>query len=140
MIKRVSHATLYVKDQNEALRFYTEKLGFEVRSDVTKGDFRWLTVGVKDQPDFEFILFALKPDNFFLNEQDVKTISDLLERGKLGSPLMTTDDIHKDYEAMKAKGVEFVRPPTENPYSIEAMFKDNSGNTFSLHQYKFPQK
>ena len=139
MIKRVSHTTLYVKDQNEALRFYTEKLGFEVRSDVTKGDFRWLTVGVKDQPDFEFILFALKPDNFFLNEQDFKTISDLLERGKLGSPLLQTDDIQKDYEAMKAKGVEFVHPPTDNPWAIEAMFKDNSGNTFSLHQTKSRQ-
>jgi len=136
MIKRVQNATLYVKDQNEALRFYTEALGFEVRADVTNGDFRWLTVGVKDQPDFELILFALKADNYFLSEQDVATISDLLERGKLGSPLLTTDDIYMDYEAMKAKGVEFMRPPTENPYSIEAMFKDNSGNTFSFHQFK----
>jgi len=137
MIKRVSNATIYVKDQNEALRFYTEALGFEVREDVTNGDFRWLTVGVKGQPDFQFILLALKPDEYFLSEKDVEMISDLLERGKLGSPLLTSDDILKDYEAMKAKGVEFITPPTENPYSIEAMFKDNSGNTFSFHQFKF---
>ncbi len=136
MIKRVANATLYVKDQNEALRFYTEALGFEVRADVTNGDFRWLTVGIKEQPDFELILFALKPDEHFLTEQDVQTISDLLERGKLGSPLLTTDDLWKDYEDMKARGVEFLHPPTENPYSIEAMFKDNSGNTFSFHQFK----
>src|ERR1700690_3440411 len=100
MIKRVSHTTLYVKDQNEALRFYTEKLGFEVRADVTAGDFRWLTVGLKTQPDFEFILFALKADNFFLSEADVKTLAALLENGKLGSPLMKTDDIQKTYEEL----------------------------------------
>ncbi|HVU10205.1 MAG TPA: VOC family protein [Phototrophicaceae bacterium] len=136
MIKRVSHATLYVKDQNEALRFYTEILGFEVRADVTQGDFRWLTIGVKDQPDFEFILFQLKPDNVFLNEQDVKTLTALMEQSKLGSPLLNTDNIQKDYEMMTAKGVEFLHPPTDQGYAIEAIFKDNSGNTFSLHQDK----
>lgn len=135
MIKRVSHANLYVKDQNEALRFYTETLGFEVRADVTLGDFRWLTVGVKDQPDFEYILYGLQP-GFFLSEDDVQTLTHLLESGKLGGSLMNTDDIYTDYEALKAKGVEFVRPPSEQPYAIEAIFKDNSGNTFSLHQDK----
>ncbi len=136
MTLRVTHATLYVKDQNEALRFYTEKLGFEVRQDMTMGDFRWLTVGSKDQPDFEFILFALKPDGFFLSEDDVKSLGQLLESSKLGGPLIKTDDIHKVYEQLKANGVEFVRPPTDQPYAIEAIFKDNSGNTFSLHQDK----
>ncbi len=136
MIKRVTHATIYVKDQNEALRFYTEKLGFEVRSDMTMGDFRWLTVGLKDQPDFEFILYGLRPDGFFLSEEDIAVMTRLLENGKFGSPLMKTDDIQKAYEEMTAKGVEFVRPPTEQPYAIEAIFKDNSGNTFSLHQDK----
>ncbi len=134
MIKRVTHATLYVKDQNETLRFYTEILGFEVRADMTMGDFRWLTVGLPDQPDFEFILFALRPDGFFLNDDDAKTLTRLLESGKLGSPLMKTDDIQKTYEELKAKGVEFLRPPTEQLYAIEAIFKDNNGNTFSLHQ------
>lgn len=134
MTVRVTHATLYVKDQNESLRFYTEKLGFEVRADMTMGDFRWLTVGSKDQPDFEFILFALKPDDFFLNKDDAETLGRLLENGKLGAPLMKTDDIQKTYEAWTANGVEFLKPPTEQPYAIEAIFKDNSGNTFSLHQ------
>ena len=98
MIKRVTHTTLYVKDQNEALRFYTELLGFEVRADLTMGDFRWLTVGLKDQPDFEIILYALRANNTFLSEDDVKALTRLLENGKLGGPLMKTDDIHKTYE------------------------------------------
>ena len=136
MLKRISHATIYVKDQNEALRFYTEVLGFEVRSDATMGDFRWLTVGLKDQPDFELILFGLKPDGFFLSEEDVAVMTRLVEGGKLGGALIKTADIHKAYEEMKARGVEFVRPPTEQPYAIEAVFKDNNGNSFSLHQDK----
>ena len=70
---RVTHATLYVKDQNESLRWYTEALGFVVRSDVTAGDFRWLTVSPKEQPDFEIILYGLRPDGFFLSEDDVNT-------------------------------------------------------------------
>lgn len=134
MTTRVTHATLYVKDQNEALRFYTEKLGFEVRTDVTNGDFRWLTVGPKDQPDFEIVLYALRADGFFLSEDDVKVMTRLLEAGKLGGLLIKTDDIHKLYEEWKAKGVEFQKPPTEEFYGIDAIFKDNNGHTFSLHQ------
>lgn len=134
MTMRVTHATLYVKDQNETLRFYTEKLGFEVRSDTTLGDFRWLTVGSKDQPDFEIILYALKADGYFLSEDDVKTMTRLLEAGKLGGLLIKTDDIQKTYEDWKAKGVEFQKPPTQEPYAYEAVFKDNDGHMFSLHQ------
>ncbi len=136
MTLRVTHATLYVKDQNEALRFYTEKLGFEVRADVTMGDFRWLTVGSKDQPDFEFILYPVRADGFFMSEDDAAVIGRLLAAGKLGGPLIKTSDINQTYEEWKAKGVVFERPPTEQPYAIEAIFKDNSGNTFSLHQDK----
>ncbi len=134
MTLRVSHTTLYVKDQNESLRFYTEVLGFEVRSDVTMGDFRWLTVGSKDQPDFEVILYPMRADGYFLSEDDAQALTRLLENGKLGGLLIKTDDIHKTYEALKAKGVEFQKPPTEEPYAIEAVFKDNNGHVFSLHQ------
>ena len=136
MIKRVTHSTLYVKDQNEALRFYTEKLGFDLHTDATMGDFRWLTVSPKDQPEFELILYGLRADNYFLSEEDVKAISHLLESGKLGGPVLKADDLQKTYEEMKAKGVEFLSPPTEQPYATEAVFKDNSGNMFSLQQDK----
>lgn len=131
---RVTHATLYVKDQNESLRWYTEKLGFVVRADVTMGDFRWLTVGPQEQPDFEIILYALRPDGFFLSEDDVQTMTRLVEAGKLGGLLLKTDDIEKTYADWQAKGVEFQRPPTKQPYAYEAVFKDINGHTFSLHQ------
>lgn len=134
MIKHVTHATLYVKDQNESLRFYTEKLGFEVRADITMGDFRWLTVGAKDQPEFELVLYPLKANDYSLNEEDTKALTHLLESGKLGGPVVKSDDLQKTYEEMKAKGVEFVSPPTEQPWATEAIFKDNNGTIFSLQQ------
>ena len=134
MIKHVSKTTLYVKDQNESLRFYTEKLGFEVRADITMGDFRWLTVGAKGQPDFELILYPLQVNDYSLNEEDAKALTHLLENGKLGGPVVFADDLQKTYEEMKAKGVEFVSPPTEQPWAKEAIFKDNNGTIFSLQQ------
>ncbi len=136
MINRLSVAGIWVKDQNEALRFYTEKLGFEIRADMTVGDYRWLTVGLKSQPDLEFQLSALKPGGMF-TEDDVQLLTKLVESGKLGSGVWKTDDCQKTYEALKAKGVEFVQPPTDRPYGIiEAVFKDNSGNTLVLSQDK----
>ena len=134
MIRHVSKTTLYVKDQNESLRFYTEKLGFEVRADITMGDFRWLAVGAKGQPDFELILYPLTPNDYFLSEEDAKSIRHLLETGKLGGPVVYADDLQKTYDEMKAKGVEFVSPPTEQPWAIEAIFKDNNGTIFSLQE------
>jgi hypothetical protein len=98
------------------------------------GGFRWLTVGPQDQPDFEVILFPLYADGFFLTEDDVQTLTRLTEAGKLGGLLIKTDDIQKTYEDWKAKGVEFQKPPTQEPYAIEAVFKDINGHSFSLHQ------
>src|SRR5204863_231076 len=105
MIKRVANGTLYVKDQNESLRFYTEVLGFEVRADMTLGDFRWLTVGPKDQPDFEIVLFQLKADPYFLSEDDVAAMTRLMEAGKIGGFVIKADDVQKTYEELKVKGV-----------------------------------
>lgn len=133
MIKRIAHTTLYVKDQNESLRFYTEVLGFEVRADVTAGDFRWLTVSPKNQPDLEIVLYPLRADGYFLNEEDVNAITRLMEGGKLGGLVVKTDDIYKTYEDLKAKGVEFSKPVTEEPYGTEAVFTDINGHIFSLH-------
>jgi catechol 2,3-dioxygenase-like lactoylglutathione lyase family enzyme len=136
MINRLSVATIWVKDQNEALRFYTEKLGFVIRADMTNYDYRWLTVGLNSQPDLEFDLAPLKPGGQ-LNEEDVRLLTKLVEAGKLGSGVWKTDDCQKTYETLVAKGVEFVQPPTDRPYGkIEAVFKDNSGNILVLQQDK----
>jgi catechol 2,3-dioxygenase-like lactoylglutathione lyase family enzyme len=136
MINRLSVATIWVTDQNEALRFYTEKLGFEIRADVTKGDYRWLTVGLKSQPDLEFQLAALKPSHA-LTQEDVEQLTRLVAAGQLGIGPWKTDDCQQTYEILHARGVEFVQPPTDRPYGIiEAVFKDNSGNIMVLSQDK----
>lgn len=136
MLHHITHATIYVKDQNESLRFYTEKLGFELREDVTAGEFRWLSVGLANQPDFQIVLYPLRADEYFLTEDDVKTLTHLLENGKLGGPVLVAEDIYKTYEELKAKGVEFVSPPNEQPWGIDAVFKDNNGTIYSLQQKK----
>jgi catechol 2,3-dioxygenase-like lactoylglutathione lyase family enzyme len=136
MINRLSVTGIWVKDQNEALRFYTEKLGFEIRADVTNGDYRWISVGLKSQPDLEIGLTALKPSGL-LTADDVRMLTKLVESGKLGHGVWKTGDCQKTYEDLKAKGVEFVQPPTDRPYgTIEAVFKDNSGNIMVLSQDK----
>lgn len=124
MIKRMSHATVYVGDQDEALVFYRDKLGFEVREDITMNGFRWLTVSPKSQPDFEMVLFPAPPE-----------LRELVEKGTIGSGVLETDDIHADYERLEKEGVEFTSPPEERPYGgTDTGFKDNSGNFFSLRQ------
>jgi catechol 2,3-dioxygenase-like lactoylglutathione lyase family enzyme len=136
MIKQLANTNIWVKDQNEALRFYTEKLGFEIRTDITAGDYRWLTVGLKSQPDIEFVLEVVEPGARF-TEEDVTYLTRLLEAGKLGGRVWKTDDCQQTYETLKAKGVEFIKPPTDRPYgTIEAIFKDNSGNLMLLVQDK----
>lgn len=136
MINRLTVATIWVLDQNEALRFYTEKLGFEIRADFTNGNFRWLTVGLKNHPDLEFQLAGIKPSHA-LTPEDVTHLTKLVEAGKLGIGPWKTDDCQKTYETLAAKGVEFIQPPTDRPYGIiEAIFKDNSGNIMVLSQDK----
>jgi catechol 2,3-dioxygenase-like lactoylglutathione lyase family enzyme len=136
MIERLSVATIWVTDQNEALRFYTEKLGFEIRADVTNGDYRWLTVGVSSQPDLEYHLEAVKPGVLF-SEEEAAMLTQLVQAGKISAGPWKTNDCQKTYEALAARGVEFVQPPTDRPYGIiEAIFKDNSGNTMVLAQDK----
>lgn len=135
MITRLSHATVYVKDYDKALEFYTQKLGFEVRMDVKMdGGFRWLTVSPKGQPDLEIVLYEPKATGM-MDETTASQIRALLELGALGAGAFDTDDCRKTYEELKSKGVEFVSPPQEQSYGIEAIFKDNSGNWFSLTQH-----
>ena len=131
MIRKMSHATIYVTDQQKALEFYTGKLGFEVRTDATIGEgFRWLTVGPKDQPGFEIVLMEPKAGQMF-DEETARQLRAIVEKG-LGAGVFDTEDCRTTYEELKRRGVEFLSPPQERPYGIEAIFKDNSGNWFSL--------
>lgn len=139
MINRLAVATIWVTDQNEALRFYTEKLGFEICTDVKNGDYRWLTVGLKGQPDLEIHLEAVKP-GVLLTQEEADQLTKLVKAGKIGIGPWKTDDCQKTYETLKARGVDFVQPPTDRPYGIiEAVFKDDSGNVMVLSQDK-PRK
>jgi catechol 2,3-dioxygenase-like lactoylglutathione lyase family enzyme len=132
MITKFSLTTVWVLDQEAAKKFYTEKLGFEVRTDQTTGPLRWLTVGPKGQPDHELIL--AKPAPPLADEESGKQIAALVARGVLGPGAMDTDDMAKTFKELKAKGVTFVMEPAERPYGIEALFRDDSGNPYSLVQ------
>jgi catechol 2,3-dioxygenase-like lactoylglutathione lyase family enzyme len=132
MITRLSHTTLYVLNQESAYDFYINKLGFTLVADLPMGkDTRWLTVSPPDQPDLQITLFPITVGKMF-PEETAKTIIDLVKKGKFGSGVFECTDIYATYEELKAKGVEFVKAPKEEFYGIEAQFKDDSGNWFSL--------
>ena len=134
MIK-LSNAQLWVHDQDEALRFYTEKLGMEVRADVTLpelGNFRWLTVGVPGQ-DVSITLMAIPGPPVF-DEETRNQIQALMAKGASGGLFFATDDCRATYEELKKRGVEFAQEPTEQPYGIDAGFRDPSGNHHRLTQ------
>jgi catechol 2,3-dioxygenase-like lactoylglutathione lyase family enzyme len=134
MITRLSHTTIFVKDQNAAKDFYVNKLGFEVRTDVSmENGFRWLTVGPKSQPDLEIVLAEPKGGPMF-DEATASVIRGLLEKEVMGAGVFETEDCQSTYEELKAKGVEFVSPPTKQFYGVEALFKDNCGNWFSMSE------
>jgi catechol 2,3-dioxygenase-like lactoylglutathione lyase family enzyme len=133
---RISTAQVWVHDQDEALAFYTDKLGMEVRSDVTlaeMGDFRWLTVGPRDQPDVSIVLMAI-PGPPVIDDESAAQIRDLMAKGFAGTVFLTTDDCKQAYDELRARGVEFVEPPEARPYGIDAGFRDPSGNSFRLTQ------
>jgi catechol 2,3-dioxygenase-like lactoylglutathione lyase family enzyme len=130
----MSHTAIFVLNQQEALEFYTQKLGFEVRMDATmEGGFRWLTVGPKEQPDLEIILFEVKPGPM-MDDVAARQFRSLIEQGKMGAGVFQTKDCRKTYEELKARGVQFLAPPQERFYGVEAILKDNSGNWFSMTQ------
>jgi uncharacterized glyoxalase superfamily protein PhnB len=137
MIK-LSSAQLWVHDQDEALDFYTKKLGMEVRADVSlpeMGNFRWLTVGPAAQPDVAITLMAI-PGPPVMDPETVEQVKTLMAKGFAGTIFLTTDDVHADYEQLKARGVEFSEEPEERPYGIDSGFRDPSGNSFRLTQVK----
>jgi uncharacterized glyoxalase superfamily protein PhnB len=135
MIK-LTTAQLWVHDQDEALDFYTKKLGFELRTDVTLpelGDFRWLTVGPVGQPDVAIVLMAI-PGPPVMDESTADQVRALMAKGFAGTVFLRTDDIYADYEQLKGRGVEFVEEPEERPYGIDTGFRDPSGNHLRLGQ------
>jgi len=136
MLKQLTNVQVWVLDQDEALKFYTEKLGMELREDVTvpeMGNFRWLSVGVPGQDDVSIALLDIPGPPVFEQETRQK-ILDLLARGAAGGLFFTTDDAQKSYEELKSRGVEFTQEPTEQPYGIDAGFRDSSGNHFRMMQ------
>ena len=137
MIK-IANAQLWVHDQDEALDFYTKKLGMEVRSDVTVaelGNFRWLTVSPPSQPDIAITLMAI-PGPPVMDAETGEQVRTLMAKGFAGAIFLTTDDVHADYEQLKSRGVEFSEEPEDRPYGIDAGFRDPSGNSFRLTQLR----
>jgi catechol 2,3-dioxygenase-like lactoylglutathione lyase family enzyme len=132
MIEKLNHATVYVLNQDEALAFYQDKLGFEVRTDATMGNgFRWLTVGPKTQPGFEIVLMLVAEGPTW-DAATAATLRELVKKGTFGIGVFETSDCRGTYAELTAKGVEFRGPPQERFYGVEAVGKDNSGNWFTL--------
>jgi predicted enzyme related to lactoylglutathione lyase len=132
----IATAQLWVHDQEEALDFYTKKVGLEVRSDVTLpelGDFRWLTVAPAGQPDVAIALMAI-PGAPVMDDQTADQVRDLMAKGFAGSVFLATDDIQASYEELKGRGVDFVEVPEQRPYGIDSSFRDPSGNNLRLTQ------
>jgi catechol 2,3-dioxygenase-like lactoylglutathione lyase family enzyme len=133
-----STAQLWVDDQDEALDFWTKKVGMEVRSDVTMaemGDFRWLTVGPPDQPDIAIVLMAI-PGPPVMDPETGEQVRNLMSKGFAGTVFLTTDDVRSDYEELKGRGVEFTEEPEERPYGIDCGFRDPAGNSARLTQLR----
>src|SRR3954447_24728218 len=115
---KIANTQLWVHDQDDALAFYTEKLGWEVRSDVTlpeMGDFRWLSVGPASQPDFAVVLMAI-PGEPVMDAETAGQVRALMGKGFAGTVFLTTDDVRSDYEELRSRGVEFTEEPEERPY------------------------
>jgi len=135
---RIANAQLWVNDQDEALAFYTQKLGMEVRMDVTlaeMGNFRWLTVGPAGQPDVSIVLMAI-PGNPLLDADTAEQLRDLVAKGFAGTVFLTTDDCQASYKELRDRGVEFSEQPEDRPYGIDSGFHDPSGNSIRLTQVR----
>jgi catechol 2,3-dioxygenase-like lactoylglutathione lyase family enzyme len=135
---RIANAQLWVHDQDEALAFYTDKLGMEVRADVTlpdMGGFRWLTVGPPGQDDIAITLMAI-PGPPMMDDATAGQLRELVAKGFAGTVFLLTDDVRASYEELTARGVEFSETPEERPYGIDSGFHDPSGNSFRLTQVR----
>lgn len=134
MISRLSHVSVYVLNQDSAYDFYVNKLGFKVHTDAAMGPgMRWLTVTPPDQPELEITLMPIVSGMMF-TEESAATMRDLVKKGTFGFGVFECKDIYATFEELKMKGVEFTKEPKKEFYGIEALFKDDSGNWFSLGQ------
>ena len=134
MISKMSHVSIYVLDQDSAFDFYVNKLGFNVHTDSSFGEgMRWLTVTTPEQPDLEITLIPVT-DGMMFTKETAEMMRRLVKSGTFGFGVFECNDIYATYEELKAKGVEFTKAPKKEFYGIEALFKDDSGNWFSLSQ------
>ena len=134
----IAVAHLWVHDQQEALDFYTKKVGMEVRADVSfpeMGEFRWLTVAPPGQEDVTIVLMAI-PGPPVMDEETAEQVRSLMAKGFAGTVFLTTDNAQKSYEELSARGVEFAEPPNQMPYGIDSGFRDPSGNSIRLTQVR----
>lgn len=136
MITKLNHVSIFVLDQDSAYDFYVNKLGFTVNTDAEMGPGkRWLTVNPPGQPDLEIALMLID-DGMMFDKESAAAMRDLVSKGTFGFGVFECEDLLATYEEMTAKGVEFSKPPTQEFYGFEALFKDDSGNWFSLGQKK----
>ena len=138
MLKRLTHVNQWVHDQDEALAFYTDKVGLEVRTDVTVpelGNFRWLTVAPPGQEDVAIVLMAI-PGEPVMDSETADQVKTLMGKGFAGTIFLATDDCHASYEELKGRGVEFTEEPEDRPYGIDSAFRDPSGNHIRLTQVR----
>jgi uncharacterized glyoxalase superfamily protein PhnB len=135
---RIATYQIWVHDQDEALAYWTQKVGFEVRQDVTVpelGNFRWLSVAPPGQDDVAIVLMAV-PGAPVFDDQTRSEILSLTGKGACTAVFLSTDDVMRDYEAMSARGVDFTDKPTEQIYGIDCGFRDPSGNNVRLSQLR----
>jgi predicted enzyme related to lactoylglutathione lyase len=134
---KIGSAQLWVHDQDEALAFYTQKVGMEVRSDATlpEMNFRWLTVGPPGQADISIVLMAI-PDPPVMDTDSAEQVRNVMAKGFAGTIFLTTDDCYGAVDELKGRGVEFVEEPEERPYGIDSAFRDPSGNHLRLTQIR----
>lgn len=136
MITKMTVTNIHVLNQDSAYDFYVNKLGFKVVDDIPMGpDTRWLTVSPPEQPDLQLVLFPVTVSKMFPKEV-AESLIELIKKGIFGCGVLTCHDIFATYEELKSKGVVFIKPPTTEFYGTEALFKDDSGNYFSLQAIK----
>jgi catechol 2,3-dioxygenase-like lactoylglutathione lyase family enzyme len=128
---------LYVRDQEEALQFYVDKLGFKVHTDVKNGDFRWLTVQHPEQPLFQLGLF--KPGPPVIDATTAQSVNEIVAKGAMPPLVLIVNDCRAAYERMKAKDVEFTQEPIDRFGQVDAGFRDPSGNGWKMIQEGKPR-
>ncbi|MEO6721997.1 MAG: VOC family protein [Ferruginibacter sp.] len=137
MITKLNHVSIFVLNQDSAYEFYVNKLGFKVHTDAPMGPgMRWLTVCPPEQPDLEITLMAIEEGKMMFTAETAKQMRNLVSMGTFGFGVFECNDLLATYEELKAKGVEFTKPPKKEFYGFEALFKDDSGNWFSLGEKK----